>query len=154
LQTDSRRRALAYQVAHAHRKIKLYRRCDADDSVGKQLRAELKDDPLAEVFERIRLDLAAMIDNLQSMFKKPEFAPIEQEWQDTRKKMRNKDPEWFALFGGPRDVRSLAIALELGAAYEGLYRSWSDVIHAGSGLNHIGPADQVGAITIRPIRHP
>ncbi len=39
-------------------------------------------------------------------------------------------------------------------AYEGLYRSWSDVIHAGSGLNHVGPSDLTGTIVIRPIRHP
>lgn len=151
LESDSKRRALSYQVAHAHRKIKMYRKCDPNDPVGKQLRAELKGDPMAEVFDRVPGNLQAMIANLESMFKKPEFSPIEQEWQASRK---NKNPEWFALFGGPRDVRSLAIYLKLGAAYEGLYRSWSDVIHAGSGLNHVGPSDQPGTIVIRPIRHP
>ena len=151
LEADSKRRALSYQVAHAHRKIKTYRKCDPDDALGKQLRAELKDDPMADVFDRVPGDLRAMIANLEGMLAKPEYAPVEQEWQTTR---RGKDPEWFALFGGPRDVRSLAIHLKLGAAYEGLYRSWSDVIHAGSGLNHVGPSDQPGAIVIRPIRHP
>lgn len=154
LQADSRNRALAYQVAHAHWKIKLYRRCDADDPIGKQVRSELKGDPLAGVFDRIPGDLGAMIANLEKMFQRAEYVPIEQEWQDTRKRLGNKDPEWFALFGGPRDVRSLAISLGLGAVYEGLYRSWSDVIHAGSGFKHVGPSDQPGAISIRPIRHP
>jgi hypothetical protein len=129
----------------------MYRRCDPDDPLGKQLRLELKDDPMAEVFDRVPGDLKAMIANLEGMFAKPEFAPLEQEWQASRRK---KDPEWFALFGGPRDVRSLAIYLNMGAAYEGLYRNWSDVIHAGSALNHVGPAGQHGAILIRPIRHP
>lgn len=151
LDTDSKRRALSYQVAHAHRKIKAYRKCDPNDVLGKQLRAELKDDPMTKVFNRVPGNLQAMIANLESMFKKPEYAPIEAEWQASRK---NKDPEWFALFGGPRDVRSLAIQLKLGAVYEGLYRSWSDVIHAGSGFNHVGPSDQPGTIMIRPIRHP
>lgn len=151
LEADSKRRALSYQVAHAHRKIKMYRKCDPNDPLGKQFRAELKDDPMADVFDRVPGNLRAMISNLEGMFTKPEFLPIEQEWQATRK---NKDPEWFALFGGPRNVRSLAFHLKLGAAYEGLYRSWSDVIHAGSGLNHVGPSDQPGTIVIRPIRHP
>lgn len=151
LDADSKRRALSYQVAHAHRKIKAYRKCDPNDPLGKQLRAELKDDPMTDVFNRVPGDLQAMVANLEGMFKKPEYAPIEAEWQASRK---NKDPEWFALFGGPRDVRSLAIHLKLGAVYEGLYRTWSDVIHAGSGLNHVGPSDQPGTITIRPIRHP
>lgn len=151
LEADSKRRALAYQVAHAHRKIRMYRRYDPSDPLGKQLRAELGGDPMANVFDGIPGNLPAMIANLEAMLSRSEFAPIESEWQATRK---NRDPEWFALFGGPRDVRSLALHLKLGAAYEGLYRSWSDVIHAGSSLNHVGPADQPGAIAIRPIRHP
>ena len=151
LEADSKRRALSYQVAHAHRKIKTYRKFDPNNPLGKQLRAELKDDPMVDMFDRFPGDLQAMIANLEGMFTKPEFAPIEREWQASRK---NKDPEWFALFGGPRDVRSLAIHLKLGAGYEGLYRSWSDVIHAGSGLNHVGPSEQPGTIVVRPIRHP
>lgn len=151
LEADSKRRALSYQVAHVHRKIKTYRKYDPNDPLGKQLRAELQDDPMADVFDWVPGNLQAMVANLEGMFAKLEFAPIEQEWQAIRK---NKDPEWFALFGGPRDVRSLAIHLKLGAAYEGLYRSWSDVIHAGSGLNHVGPSDQPDTIVIRPIRHP
>jgi hypothetical protein len=151
LESDSKRRALGYQVAHAHRKIKMYRKYDPSDPLGQQFRAELRDDPMANVFDGIPGNLPAMIANLEAMLSKAEFAPIEREWQASRK---NRDPEWFALFGGPRDVRSLAFHLKLGAAYEGLYRTWSDVIHAGSGLNHVGPSDQPGAITIRPIRHP
>ncbi|MAX38813.1 MAG: hypothetical protein CME33_19830 [Gimesia sp.] len=53
LDTDSKRRALSYQVAHAHRKIKAYRKCDPNDLLGKQLRAELKDDPMTKVFNRV-----------------------------------------------------------------------------------------------------
>ncbi len=114
LEADSKRRALSYQVAHAHRKIKMYRKYDPNDPLGKQFRAELKDDPMADVFDRVPGNLPEMVANLEGMFTKPEFLPIEQEWQATRK---NKDPEWFALFGGPRDVRSLAFHLKLGAAY-------------------------------------
>lgn len=154
LEADSQRRGLSYQVAHAHRKIKSYRKLDPNDPLGMQFRAELKDDPMADVFDQIPGNLPMMIANLESMFMKPEFAPIEQEWQATRKNSNNKDPEWFALFGGPRAVRSLAFHLKLGAAYEGLYRHWSDVIHAGSGLNHVGASNEPGKIHIRPIRHP
>lgn len=153
LQTDSKRRALAYQVAHAHRRIKLYRKCDPNDALGEELRNELKDDPMSTLLGSLPLDWKAMVANLENMLELPEFEPIEEEWQRIRTTTR-KDPEWFALFGGPRDVRSLAKSLRLGAAYEGLYRSWSDIIHAGSGLKHVGPSDRPGAIAIRPIRHP
>ncbi len=153
LRADSKKRGLAYQVAHAHRRIKLYRKFDPSDAVGKELRNELKDDPMSALLGSLPLDLKAMVVNLENMLKQPEFEPIEEEWQRIRTTTR-KDPEWFALFGGPRDVRSLAKSLQLGASYEGLYRSWSDIIHAGSGLKHVGPSDRPGAIAIRPIRHP
>lgn len=151
LEADSVRRGLAYQVAHAHRRIKLYRRCDPNDPIGRQIRAELNADPLLCVIDTIPGNLQAMVANLEKLFTKPEFAPIEQEWKAKR---GGKDPEWFSLFSGPHDTRSLAIHLKLGAIYEFLYRSWSDVIHAGSGLNHIGASDQPGAVVLRPIRHP
>jgi hypothetical protein len=151
LESDSKRRALAYQVAHVHRKIKAYRKCDPNDPLGKQFRAELKDDPMADIFDRIPVNLHARISNLENMLKRPEFSPIELEWQTLAKR---KTPEWFALFGGPATVRALAIRLKLGSAYEGLYRGWSDVVHAGSGLNHVGPSEKPGTIVIRPIRHP
>ena len=49
LEADTKRRALAYQVAHAHKKIKLYERADPTTAAGKELRAVLKDDCCAEV---------------------------------------------------------------------------------------------------------
>jgi hypothetical protein len=129
----------------------LYQKCDPQHPNGKRFRDELKDDPLAGVFDRIPADLQARITNLETMLKRPEFSPIEHEWQASRK---HRAPEWFALFGGPRNVRELAFHLKLGSAYEGLYREWSDVIHAGSGLNHVGRSGTPGLNAIRPIRHP
>lgn len=153
LEEDSKRRALAYQVAHAHRKMKLYRKLDAEDQLGKQLRAEVEDEPYADIFDRIPADLKGMAADLERLFERPEFGPVEEEWQAVKAGTRG-DPEWFALFGGPRTVRELALRLKLGAAYEVLYRGWSDVVHAGSGLNHVAPSGQSGIIHIRPIRHP
>jgi hypothetical protein len=153
LRADSRRRGLAYQVAHIHRKMKMHRKWDRNDPLGKQLRDDLKEDEMTQVFDRIPGDPKDMIRKSEEALRETEYVPIEQEWQEVRRR-NGKDPEWFALFGGPRDVRSLAISLGLGAAYEGLYRGWSDVIHAGSGMKNIGPSVHPGAISIRPIRHP
>src|SRR4030095_5536418 len=77
-----------------------------------------------------------------------EFAPIEAEWSKHK-----KDPAWFSLFGGPKDIRSLAIHLKWAGMYEFLYRHWSNNVHAGDCLEDYGPGDN-GAVSIRPIRHP
>lgn len=47
LENDSERRGIAYQVAHALRRIADYKRLDPNEETGKQLRAELQADPLA-----------------------------------------------------------------------------------------------------------
>lgn len=152
LEADSKNRAMAYQVAHAHRKIKMYRKYDPNEQLGKQFRAELQNESEAAIFSRVPGDLSKMVANLEKMLMKQEYQTVETEWQVASKKKKN--PEWFSLWGGPSDVRSLAFHLQLGTMYESLYRMWSNVIHAGSGFNHVGASDQPGAISIRPLRHP
>ena len=152
LESDSKNRALAYQVAHAHRKINMYRKYDPNDSLGKQFRAELRDQSESLVFSTVPGNLQEIIAGLEQMLKTPEYQSIETEWQLGVKK--KKSPEWFSLFGGPRDVRSLSFHLQLGTMYESLYRMWSNVIHAGSGFSHVGTSEQREGTSIRPFRHP
>lgn len=151
MQAESERRGLAYQVAHAHRRIKLYRKCDAADTAGQELRANLRDDPLAAVLDRLPAGLAKRSATLEGMLTRPEYAPVEREWQAIRKK-RKSDPPWFSLFGGPPDIQRLAERVGYSALYEFVYRQWSDIIHAGSGFNNIGQTD--GVQVYRPLRHP
>src|SRR5262249_46594740 len=97
-------------------------------------------------------DYQKAIDGLQGMLKQPMFEPIEAEWQRLKVSRGNKDPEWYALFGGPTNVRDLAIRVGGPAMYEFLYRYWSNEVHAGSAMEAIGEKD--GDTVIRPIRHP
>lgn len=102
LEGDTKRRALAYQVAHAHKRIKFHEKLDPTTDAGKDLRDLLKDDPCLEVFNKLpRVDYPKLIQNLKGMLAAPDFQPIEQEWQTLKKKRKNKEPEWFNLFGGP-----------------------------------------------------
>jgi hypothetical protein len=152
LQTDTERRAYAYQVAHAHRRIKLYEKGDPTTDAGREWRKVLSTDPCGDILSMLPpIDYKKAIANLQSMLAKPEFAPIEAEWQLLRAK-KKKDPEWYALFGGPQNVRDLAIKVGHPAMYEFLYRQWSTDVHAGSALDAVGRKD--GKTVIRPVRHP
>jgi hypothetical protein len=153
LETDTERRALAYQLAHAHKKLKLYDRLDPTTKAGQELRRVVEPDPCGDLFNRLPIiDYPKLIAGLQKMFAKPEFQPIEAEWQRLKAARNNRDPEWYALFGGPQNVRDLAIKVGFPAMYEFLYRYWSNEVHAGSAMEAIGKKD--GDTVIRPIRHP
>jgi hypothetical protein len=156
LKADTERRALAYQVAHIHKKIKLYRKFIPSDDVGRNLRAELKDDPLLSFFDQPQFEWQKRIDNLNSTFAKTDYAPIQAEWEQVKKGKKGtgkKDPNWYTLFGGPGDLRGLSLQVGKGSYYEILYRQWSDFAHAGGAFNTISKGNGV-AVSIRPVRCP
>jgi Family of unknown function (DUF5677) len=152
LETDSERRGIAYQVAHAHKRIKLYEKLDPSTQAGRELRTLIASDPFGNVLSNLPpLDYPKLIANLQTMHAQPDFQPVEAEWQRVRAK-RKKDPEWYALFNGPQDMRALTIKLGFPGMYEFLYRYWSNEVHAGSAMAACG--QKAGQPVIRPIRHP
>jgi hypothetical protein len=152
LKADTERRALAYQVAHIHRKIKLYRKFVPTDDVGRQLRVDLKDDQLVSFFDLPITDWQKRIDGLKRTFAMPEYAPIQAEWERLKKE-RKGDPNWYTLFGGPSDMRKLALDIGRGSFYEILYRPWSDFTHAEGVFGNIsqGADDDV---LMKPVRSP
>jgi hypothetical protein len=93
------------------------------------------------------------VKNLEAMLSRPEFVPVEREWQRVRTSRKGKEPEWYSLFGGPGSVRDLAYHLKHGAVYEALYRSWSNFIHAGGAMSNI-TCGKDGQPVFRPVRHP
>lgn len=154
LEADTKQRALAYQLAHAHKKIKLYERLDPTTHAGKELRWLLDGDPMEAVFNALPfLNYPKLIANLQGMFAQPDFQPIEAEWQRMKAlDKRKRDPAWYSLFGGPASVRELAIHLRMAGFYEWLYRMWSENVHAGMAMEALGRKG--GTTVVRPVRHP
>ena len=158
LAKDTSRRALAYQIAHIHRRIKSYRRLDATDELGIALRRELATDPFRGLLDWSTTDINARVANLRKCFTEPVFLPIEKAWQEAKKtrkgEPKKKDPDWFSLFGGPASLRDLAIHHQMGSFYEVLYRGWSESVHGTSGMDSIGASEEEGMNAVRPIRHP
>jgi hypothetical protein len=154
LEKDTKQRALAYQLADAHKKIRLYDRLDPTTQAGKELRRLLDGDPVEGFFNALPfINYPKLIANLQSLFTQPDFQPIETEWQRVKALDRRKrDPVWYSLFGGPASVRELAIHLRMTGLYELLYRMWSENVHAGMAMEALGRKG--GAAVVRPVRHP
>jgi hypothetical protein len=162
LEKDNKNRGLAYIVGHVHRRIKFYQRCDANHPAGQELRKAIQDDLFGvSTWDQPPLeDYPKRIAAFEAMLRKPDYHPIEQAWQAARKpsgkpgqsKRKKGDPEWYALFSGPKSVKDLAYHLKFGGAYEALYRQWSDRIHAGSVFDSVGGSARAGA-SLRPLRH-
>jgi len=57
----------------------------------------VKDDPIAGsvIADLSHMDVNGMAANVETLLKKPELQPIEDEWNKAKKKKRN--PEWYSL---------------------------------------------------------
>ena len=73
--------------------------------------------------------IAAEIDAMEAGLQNPQFAPIESEYQRT-KKLLKRVPAWYSLFNGPKHLAELAEATSNGALYRLLYGDWSALGHA------------------------
>lgn len=150
LQADTKRRALAYQVAHIHRMLKLYEEVDPTTDEGKKLRAYLGAEA-DELFRNVPIEfypkMLTQVRTLNGLLTSGDYAPIEQEWQT-----KKKEPAWYSLFGGPQNARELASKVGWALMYSFAFRNWSDEVHAGAAMAAAGLKD--GVQVMRPIRHP
>lgn len=86
LEKNSLPRALAYQAAHARRRIKVYRNLNPRTSDGQEFRKKIPSDPLAPSI--LRMDPEKLDEreaNLVRMLSRPEFVQIDLEWQATKR---------------------------------------------------------------------
>src|SRR5207244_2506506 len=69
------------------------------------------------------------------------------------KAAKMRDGNWFSLWDGPRDVRSLALHLKLGSMYEALYRGYSSVTHGQGAMNRVTGTNGK-ELVLDPLRSP
>lgn len=66
----------------------------------------------------------AIIENYENLLKKPDFERVEKAF-----KKAGKYPNWYSLWGGPKNIQQLASNQKLTSFYEILYRHWSNSVH-------------------------
>lgn len=69
------------------------------------------------------------------------FPDIHAEYERVRTPRRNgrpRRPQWYALFGGPFDLRRLAEHVGSGTEYELLYGDWSGLAHGTESARYVG----------------
>lgn len=152
LEKDTVQRALLYEVAHAHRKISLYKKLDPTSDQGKQFKKVLSNDSTVKNINLPAFDTNKLIANLENMLKKPKYISVDEEWQ-RYKKTNKRNPNWFSLFGGPKQIIDLAYRVNRGGLYEYLYRNWSQSVHATGVIRNI-TRDNFGNSAIIGLRNP
>jgi hypothetical protein len=163
--TTCKQRSLAHEFYHLQGELKWAQKCDPLHELGKQIRAELKGDALADLFDvgKRGIDVKKEQAIWEGKLNSPRYADVRAEIdrikaakkkaQSENKPFGESSANWYSLWNGPKDVRGLAARLNHLAMYEILYRTWSAVTHGEASLKRIsGRAD--GGMLLDAIRTP
>ena len=151
---ETEKRALCFLVWHIHKKIKKLRKLDQSLPEGKQYLSKKNKDRLVN---KANLDwiegIPDIIKKYEKNLKSPLYTEIEKEYQETQTKMKN--PHWYSLFDGPRNLEMMADKLHLSGVYEEFYRHWSESIH-GTDIfrGKVSTSTTSGEVLIPQIRLP
>ena len=154
LEGDYRRRAFAWMVGYAHTRLDSYERFDPSTRKGKGFAQAIANDKvLNQISFPPEVDPKRAADSMRQLLAKPQYQEAEANYQGCKKGKKGGAPQWFSLFGGPSNLRDLAISLRRGAEYEILYRQWSAVAHGHDVSRFLVPADTGGEASIYSLRH-
>lgn len=129
LEKDTRQRALSFIVWLTMKDFKFYEKLDGGTEIGKQIRSEFKKDKLIQKGEILdNVDYTAAKKNAEELLSLPHYAPIADEYR--RSHLKSKNPNWYGLFSGPKNIELLAKYLNRNAIYEVMYRKYSANVHA------------------------
>lgn len=151
---DTERKSLQYVVGHAHARMDWYKRLDPLTEQGKQLEADIKKDSTFGELDIVGLDTEPTIKNLEKMFQRPEYAPVEAEWQRTRSLIKSGKIWWYNLYDGPRNVQGLAEAVNDHGYYQVMYRTYSGEMHATNAMESMHTQQGGKTFAYQPLRYP
>lgn len=137
-------RAASYHVSYIRSRLKNYRKLNRSQ-IG-QLQKTLESNHYSITLPDT--DTSESIAQMESLLSKGIYKRINEEWE-TIKRAKKREPEWYALFNGPKNILELAENQKIIGEYEILYRSWSSKAHATSSFNNL-----VSSGGIKALRHP
>jgi hypothetical protein len=146
-------RSLAWLVQDVRRRIALYESMDPSTERGKQAQSIIAHDDVGRGVDFSGVgSTKENVDRLERLLKRQQFEKVIQEYDRLRSK-RERNPQWYRLFGSSRNLHDLARHLNKGAQYEFLYRHWSEVTHATT-FQRIIVHDDSGISGVRRMRDP
>jgi len=153
LEAEYQQGSFAWLVQYVHTRLKEYEMLDTSRKSGQDFLATLATDEIGDYMKLPPMpDLPQAIENLESLLSQPNYQTVESEYQRL-KRANHRKPEWYSLFGGPRNLRELSRHVGRGAQYDFLYRYWSQITHAGD-LSRFLTRTSEGSPAFKPIRNP
>lgn len=122
LSADYSRRALAWYCEHVHNRIRIAQLGDHSTPEGRDFLNALYSGDQSRWPNHT--DLRAEIDRYQSLLREPHLVQIDTDYRNLR-----RPRHWYSLYGGPPNIRELALSLNHRMEYDYLYRVWSSVSH-------------------------
>ena len=149
---DSNDRAMAFLVWHVQNRMQRTKKFDPTREQGKQLQNAYKKDKLIGGYTlRENPQIEKEILNLEELLKTPIYQKAAEEYE-RMKNTDGKNPPWYRLYNGPRNIEGLANYLNLIGIYEMLYRNWSGPTHGTDVIQGKVSDNPLGGTNIVQIR--
>jgi len=135
-------RALAYRFVVEMNRKQFYLQQDPNSEEGKDLRRYIENSFYAEEWRPI--DPERTVEHLRGLYQilgRQEYVFMAKAFQKAEKRTRN--PNWYTVHGGPRNIRELAQYLKHADWYAFLYTEWSERGHGRDVIDRVlshGPA--------------
>ncbi|MFD1314242.1 DUF5677 domain-containing protein [Namhaeicola litoreus] len=153
LEKDEKERAQCFMIYKAVNDLKYYKKFISSDPSSKGLFSKLEKDQsdfdITNLLDRD--DFIKAIESKSSILKKPEFKDVYEEYLRTKKIGNGRNPNWYSLYDGPKNIEQLSTHLRRVYYYEFFYRSFSQNVHISDlfkGLALVG-IDKAQMIQIR-----
>jgi hypothetical protein len=154
LQQDSEQRAMAFLVGHLKDKRNWYLKTTPGSQEYDYLVQAFQKDKLVKTPKTPpQIKVTEAIQNLDRLLNKSKYCEAAKEY-DRLKHDKKRTPNWYHLFGGPKNFEQLADRLCHSAFYEILYRSWSGPTHGTDVINKKISKGEQGFCSIIQIRFP
>lgn len=130
LEKDTKNRCMAFLACYYYKKLKFYNKLDNQQEQGREFQAKINKDKTLRDYKLPNipaLDFATK--DLEKLLLNDAYQPAMQEINKFKKKFK-KDPEWYSLFDGPKNMQELTNRLSLNIFYEFFYRNYSGTTHA------------------------
>jgi len=151
---NSKKRALQFIAMAKYKKLKFYKKLDPNEQSHSQFKKPLEEDKRIKGYpfsQPPKLETA--IKNIEALFEVESYKEILAEIKNLSEK-KIKNPNWHALFDGPKNLIDLANKVKLGGLYETYYRFWSGPVHGTDIMeNNFAPNDD-GKLELYQIRLP
>jgi len=141
IEDDQERRALSYLVCNYINQIKTLESHVSSTERGKQFKTELKKTkfinkkPVEKYFDENGLQ--EQIEDIYKLLESDLYSDVYEEFKKVSRKNKNvsrkrKNPNWYHLFEGPKDIERLAGRLKLNTYYQVHYREYSKETHSSN----------------------